>query len=100
MQNHQHTSSALNRLIIGAEQSFDLSALLQSTSRTLSNLDFEHQHEVQRIERGRTDPTLKRQIIDNLRRRHRERRQPYVALIAELQSHLSSAVSDDLQATG
>jgi hypothetical protein len=100
MQNHQHASSALNRLIIGAEQPFDLHALLQSTSRTLSNLDFEHQHEVQRVERGRTDPALKRQITDNLKRRHRERRQPYVALIAELHRHLSSAVSDDLQATG
>jgi hypothetical protein len=86
--------------IIGAEQSFDLHALLQSTSRTLSNLDFEHRHEMQRVECGRTNPALKRQIIDNLKRRHRERRQPYVTLTAELQSHLSSAVSDDLKAAG
>jgi hypothetical protein len=100
MQNHQQVSSALDRLIVGAERSFDLHTLLQSTSRTLSNLDFEHQHEMQRVERGRTDPALKRQIIENLKRRHRERRQPYVALIAELQSHLSSAVSDSLQAVG
>ena len=100
MQNHQQVSSALKRLIIGAEHPFDLHALLQSTSQTLSNLDFEHQHEVQRVERGRTDPVLKRQIIDNLKRRHRERRQLYVALIAELRSHLSSAVAHDLQATG
>jgi len=100
MQNQQHISSALNRLIIGAEPPFDLSALLQSTSRTLSNLDFEHQHEVQRVERDRTNPMLKRQIVDNLNRRHRERRQPYVALIAELQKHLSSAAFDDFQAAG
>jgi hypothetical protein len=100
MQNQQHVSSALDRLIVGANQSFDLHALWQSTSRTLSNLDFEHQHELQRVERGRTDPALKRQIIDNLKRRHRERRQPYVALIAELQSHLSSAMPHDLQVTG
>ncbi len=100
MQNHQQVSSALDRLIVGAEQPFDLPALLQSTSRTLCNLDFEHQHEMQRVERGRTDPALKRQIIDNLKRRHRERRQPYVVLIAELQSLLSSAVSDDLRAVG
>lgn len=100
MQNHQPVFSALNRLIVGTEPPFDLRALLQSTSRTLSNLDFEHQHEMQRLERSRTNPMLKRQIIDNLNRRHRERRQPYVALIAELQSYLSSAVSDDLQALG
>ena len=100
MQTHQKVSSALDRLIIGAEQPFDLHALLQSTSHTLSNLDFEHQHEMQRVERSRTDPVLKRQIIDNLNRRHCERRQPYVTLIAQLQKHLSSAVSEDLQATG
>jgi hypothetical protein len=100
MQNQQHVSSALDRLIVGANQSFDLYGLWQNTSRTLSNLDFEHQHEMQRVERGRTDAMLKKQILENLQRRHRERRQPYVALIAELQMHLSSAMSDDLQAVG
>jgi hypothetical protein len=43
---------------------------------------------------------LKKQIVQNLQRRHRERRQPYVALIAELRKHLSSAMADDLQAAG
>ena len=43
---------------------------------------------------------LKRQIVENLKRRHRERRQAYVALVAELRKDLSSAVSDDLQAVG
>ena len=100
MQNQQHVSSALNRLIVGENQSFDLHGLWQSTSRTLSNLDFEHQHEMQRLERSRTEPMLKKQIVETLTRRHRERRQPYLMLIAELQKHLSSAVSDDLQAAG
>jgi hypothetical protein len=100
MQNHQHVSSALSRLIIGAGQTFNLHALLQSTSRTLSNLDFEHQLDMHRVERGRTDPMLRRQIIDNLKRRHRERRPPYLALVAELRSHLSSTQSQDLQAVG
>lgn len=100
MQNQQPMSSALNRLIVDADQSFDLYGLWQSTSRTLSNLDFEHQHEMQRLERSRTDPMLKRQIMDNLKRRHQERRQPYLALIAELQNYLSSAVSENLQAAG
>ena len=98
MQNQQHVSSALNRLIVGGSESFDLHDLLQSTSRTLSNLDFEHLHEVQRLERSRTDPVLKKQIVESLQRRHRERRQPYVVLIAELQKHLSSAMAGDLQA--
>jgi len=100
MQNQQHVTSALNRLIVGENQSFDLYGLWQNTSRTLSNLDFEHQHEMQRVERSRTDPMLKKQILENLQRRHRERRQPYVALVAELRKHLSSAMADDLQAAG
>jgi hypothetical protein len=100
MQNQQPISSALSRLIVGENPSFDLYGLWQNISRTLSNLDFEHQHEMQRVERGRTDPMLKKQILENLHRRHRERRQPYVALIAELRKHLSSAMSDDLQAVG
>jgi hypothetical protein len=100
MQNQQPISSALHRLIVGENQNFDLYGLWQNSSRTLSNLDFEHQHEMQRVERGRTDAMLKKQILENLQRRHRERRQPYVALIAELRKHLSSAVSDDLQAAG
>jgi hypothetical protein len=53
-----------------------------------------------RSRRGRTDPALKWQITDNLKRRHHERRQPYVMLIAELQKHLASTMADDLQATG
>lgn len=100
MQNQQHVSTALNRLIVGGNQSFDLHGLWQNTASTLSNLDFEHQHEMQRLERSRTDPMLKKQIMDNLKRRHRERRQPYVALVAELQKHLSSALSETLQAAG
>ncbi|WP_262298206.1 hypothetical protein [Microvirga sesbaniae] len=100
MQNQQHVSFALNRLIVGGNHSFDLQDLLQSTSRTLSNLDFEHRHEVQRVERSRTDRVLKKQIVENLQRRHRERRQPYVMLITELQKHLSSAMLDELQAAG
>lgn len=100
MQNQQPLSSMLNRLIVSTNQSFDLHGLWQNTSRTLSNLDFEHQHEVQQVERGRTDPMLKKQIVENLQRRHCERRQPYVMLIAELQKHLPSAMLDDLQAAG
>ena len=100
MQNQQPISSALSRLIVGENQSFDLYGLWQNTSRTLSNLDFEHQHEMQRVERSRTDPMLKKQIVENLQRRHRERCQAYVALVAELQKHLSSAMADDLQAAG
>jgi hypothetical protein len=92
MQNRQHVSSPVRRLIGDTNQNFDLHALLKSTLHTLANLDFEHQHEMQRLERSRTDPALKEQIAENLQRRHRERRQPYVMLIAEPQKHLASVL--------
>ena len=100
MPNQPYGSSALNRLVVGADRHFDLRTLLQDTLRTLSNLDFEHQHEMQRLESSRTDPVLKRQIAESMRLRHSQRRQPYVMLIAELQKHLSSALTSDLRATG
>ncbi len=100
MPNQQHGVSALDQLVVGADRSFDLHALLRDTVRTLSNLDFEHQHEMQKLESSRTNPVLKRQIAENLRLRHRERRQPYVGLVTQLQKHLASAERRDLQAAG
>jgi hypothetical protein len=100
MPNQQSGSSALHRLNVSGSRNFDLHALLRDTARTLSNLDFEHQHEIQSLEASRTDPALKKQIAENLRLRHRERRQPYVMLVAELQKHLASAARSNLQATG
>lgn len=99
MSHQHHGSSALDRLVVGANRSFDLNTLLQDTARTLSNLDFEYRHEVQRLENSRTDPTLKKQIAESLMSRHRERRQPYVMLVAELRKHLSAA-TDTLRAAG
>ena len=43
---------------------------------------------------------VKKQIAETLKRRHRERRQPYLMLIGELQKHLSSSMTDNLQAAG
>jgi len=100
MPNQHHGVSALDRLVVGADGSFDLHALLRDTVRTLSNLDFEHHHEMQKLESSRTNPVLKRQIAENLRLRHRERRQPYVGLVTQLQKHLASVERRDLQAAG
>jgi hypothetical protein len=83
LQNQQPKLFELNRLIVSANHSFDFHSLWQRTPRTLSNMDFEHQHEMQRLERSRTDPALKRQIVDILKRMHRERREPYVMLTPE-----------------
>ncbi|MXQ14922.1 hypothetical protein [Microvirga makkahensis] len=63
----------------------------------MANLDFAHRHEVQRIESGKADPALRRQIVAGLTERHYKRRQPYIMLIAELQKHTSSATPYELE---
>lgn len=85
MPDQQKVSSALNRLLAGKTSHFDLHALLRDTKRTLANLDFEHRYEMERVESIKADPVLKKQIAASLKRRHQERLQPYVMLIAELQ---------------
>ncbi len=100
MPNQPHGPSALNHLVGDVTSNFDTRTLLQDTVRTLSNLDFEHRHEMHKLEISSTDPILKKQIADSLRQRHRERREPYVRLIAELQKHTSLASPRPLKVAG
>ena len=97
MPNRQNAASAPNPLM-GSKLRFDSPTLMQDMERTLSNLDFEHHDEMQRLERSQTDPALKRTIADSLRRKHAERREPYVKLLAELQKQAASGSLDGLRA--
>src|SRR4051812_9443274 len=97
MPNQHETATALDRLAVALERDFDRHALLRHTMRTLANLDFEHHHEMQKVERSKPDPALRTQIVGRLRWRHHERREPYAKLIAELQKHLASGSLDYLK---
>ncbi|HEV2558289.1 MAG TPA: hypothetical protein VGU45_06650 [Microvirga sp.] len=65
--------------------------LMQDLLRTLANLDFEHEMELERLETSRMDAAFKRQIRERLKERHRERREPYVHHLNELQSRATIA---------
>jgi hypothetical protein len=61
-----------------------LDVMMKEVVRTLGNIDFEHEIEVDRVENSTTADELKQYIREKLRAVHRERRQPYVDLLNRL----------------
>ncbi|KLK94527.1 hypothetical protein AA309_02805 [Microvirga vignae] len=59
--------------------------LISILSTTLSNIDVEYEFELARI-RATAKPDLRAMILDTVRQRHIERREPYVRQIAELRT--------------
>ena len=64
--------------------SVEHSSLVKSLAETLSNIDFEHQLEIERLRASRTSPEIKWLLLEKSRERHRERREPYVRELASL----------------
>ncbi len=80
----------------GASSSFNvylphIQPLMQDLLRTLANIDFEHEVELEKLDASAVDPAFKRQIRERLKERHRERRDPYVQHLAELQARATVA---------
>jgi hypothetical protein len=61
--------------------------LINSLSATLSNIDIEYEFELARI-RATARPDLKALILNTVRQRHLERREPYVRHLAELRKRV------------
>jgi hypothetical protein len=61
-----------------------LDLMLKDVARTLGHIDFEHQIELEKLEKSASAEELKQYIRDRLRAAHRERRQPYVDLLNQL----------------
>lgn len=62
----------------------NIQTMMQELLRTLANLDFQHEDDLNKLKRSTTDDELKKYIKEKLQERHRERREPYVNLLAEL----------------
>lgn len=71
-----------------------LQPMMQETLRTLANIDFEHEMEVTRLVESTVAPALKSGIMQKLVARHRERREPYVQLLASLRAKLAPSDSE------
>jgi hypothetical protein len=70
----------------------DLLALLQSLLKTLAEIAFEHEREVERIAESRLPEAAKQDRLRKLDERYRERRAPYEAEIARLQEQVSETL--------
>jgi hypothetical protein len=64
--------------------SSQLNFLMRDLLQTLSNIDFAHQLEIEKVETSKSDAEMKEYIKDKLQRSHQQRRQPYVDLLDEL----------------
>ena len=70
-----------------------VSALIHALSSTLTNIDFEYQSEVQRLQASRVEGTSRAVIAQTLWERHRQRREPYVRHLSELRRRAREASS-------
>jgi hypothetical protein len=101
MSRDQNASPATDDVLAGSEiLPLGIHQVLQQTLHTLSNIDFEHKVELEKLEQSRASSTLKKKIAERLRAKHRERREPYVQLIAELREQGASSSGAQLKATG
>lgn len=62
--------------------------LLQSLLATLADIDFEHERELEKINKNQTDTNLKIKVIEKLKAQHCERREPYIRQLAILQEKI------------
>ena len=61
-----------------------LDLMMKEVARTLGHIDFDHQVELEKVERSASGKELKQYIREKLRAAHHERRQPYVDLLNQL----------------
>jgi hypothetical protein len=63
----------------------EITPLLQSLLATLADIDFTYESDLEVVQNSATDEVLKRNVIERLQQRHRERREPYIRQITALQ---------------
>jgi hypothetical protein len=61
-----------------------LNFLMRDVLQTLSNIDFVHQLELEKVESSNSDAEVKGYIKDKMRQAYQQRRRPYVDLLDEL----------------
>ncbi|MET0429641.1 MAG: hypothetical protein ABW026_14245 [Microvirga sp.] len=70
--------------------------LLQSLVTTLGNLDFAYDEERRTIGRSIADATVRSLVLERLKRRHWEKRDPYVRQLALLRERIRAAAPETL----
>ncbi|WP_457091328.1 hypothetical protein [Microvirga sp. P5_D2] len=65
-------------------QTPSINSMMREVLHLLGNIDFEHDIQLQKLENSSTDQELKSHIVKKIRAAHRERREPYLELLATL----------------
>ena len=68
----------------------ELQPLMQSLLSTLADIDFAHEHEVEKVKNSALDDRFRATLIAKLDQLHREMRQPYVEEVLRLQNRARS----------
>ena len=61
-----------------------IDAMMREVLHRLGNIDFEHEVEVDKLERSAADQEFKNRMRRRIRAAHHERREPYVELLTTL----------------
>jgi hypothetical protein len=64
----------------------NLHATMAALLSTLANIDFEHEREMDALAGSAVKGVVREHIAERLRSRHRERREPYVERLLDLQA--------------
>ena len=71
----------------------DLEPAMQSVLATLADIDFAHRQEVEKVSSTGLDDVFKSRLVAKLDQLHRERRQPYLQEVVQLQNRMRLTVS-------
>jgi hypothetical protein len=71
----------------------ELRPFLQSLRATLSDIDFEHESDIETVRKSSVDEWLKQTTIRKLQEWHRERRMPCVAQLERVQERMQTRVA-------
>lgn len=63
--------------------------LLQSLLATLADIDFDYEKEREKVSNSSPDANIKIRVLEKLKSRHRERREPYIQQLAILQRRMT-----------
>jgi hypothetical protein len=69
----------------------DILPLMQSLLRTLADIDFEFQKDLETVAKSSIEEPLKQRAIATLKRRHQERRAPYLREISTVEQQMKRA---------
>jgi len=56
----------------------------------LADLDFAHEYELERVQKGSADPIFKLRLRAQLEAQYRERREPYVQQLHVIEAHMNA----------